>query len=868
MNRTITLLGALLAGLSLVRQATAATATLTADASTLSTSSNSNLGSKTTLVVKGPPAVTSVANAYVQFDLSTLPTGTTGSDVAKATLTLGVNSVPKAGSFDVFRVTSAWTEATINAVAAPTLNGSPEVSAVPLAVTDKGDFKTIDVTQLVKDWLDNVLPNNGIALVPNAAGVSAVFDSKESTTTSHEPQLDIELGAVTNFKGSLSGDVTGTQTATHVGKINGASLGALGSATSGQALTFNGSNWIPSSVVSSVTASAPLASSGGQSPNVSLTGTVPVSNGGTGAGTASAALSNLGAAANGSNSDITSLSGIIGNIDLPASTATAGNITKGGARFMHNFGIQNTFVGDLAGNLSMTGYSNTGFGKGTLLANTTGNQNTAVGIAAQSANTTGSDNSAVGAFALQDNTTGNGNAALGYTALLFNTTGGFNTAVGDAALHLNADGGSNTAVGHGALHENSNGLNNTALGDSALLLNSSGSDNVALGKQALQSNTGSENIAVGTGAGFSLTTGTSNIDIGNQGVAAESNTIRVGSSGTHSKTFIAGIGGTTISGGAVVFVDSNGQLGTATGSSSVALGDTALEVNTGANNTAVGGFSLRFNTTGFSNTVIGAQALTLNTTGTYNNAVGAGALASNTTGGRNEAMGVGALSSLHTGSNNIALGFNAGVNFNGAESDNIDIGDQGVAAESSTIRIGTAGTQTATYIAGINGATSSSGVAVFVNASGQLGTTTSSARFKDDIQNMGDRTNALMKLRPVRFRYKKDIDPSGLEQYGLVAEEVAKVYPDLVVYDDQGQPQTVRYHFVNAMLLNEVQKQARQLTAQHRRLTEQTLRMKEQARQIGALTTRLVQIETVLGAQQHAPAIEARYSGTTGSISH
>src|ERR1700687_4610705 len=176
MNRTITLLGALLAGLSLVRQATAATATLTADASTLSTSSNSNLVSKTTLVVKGPPAVTSVANAYVQFDLSTLPTGTTGSDVAKATLTLGVNSVPKAGSFDVFRVTSAWTEATINAVAAPTLNGSPEVSPVPLAVTDKGDFKTIDVTQLVKDWLDNVLPNNGIALVPDAAGGSAALE--------------------------------------------------------------------------------------------------------------------------------------------------------------------------------------------------------------------------------------------------------------------------------------------------------------------------------------------------------------------------------------------------------------------------------------------------------------------------------------------------------------------------------------------------------------------------------------------------------------------------------------------------------------------------------------------------------------------
>jgi hypothetical protein len=202
-------------------------------------------------------------------------------------------------------------------------------------------------------------------------------------------------------------------------------------------------------------------------------------------------------------------------------------------------------------------------------------------------------------------------------------------------------------------------------------------------------------------------------------------------------------------------------------------------------------------------------------------------------------------------------------------SNNIDIYDGGVADESNTIRIGTVGTQTATYIAGISGATSSSGVAVYVNSNGQLGTTTSSARFKEDIRDMGDSTNGLMKLRPVRFRYKKDIDLSSLEEYGLVAEEVAKVYPDLVVYDKKGQPQTVRYHFVNAMLLNEVQKQAREIDAQRQQITEQahemtTLREQvqqatTQAQQIEALTARLVQLEATVSSQGHTPAQQASY---------
>jgi len=204
----------------------------------------------------------------------------------------------------------------------------------------------------------------------------------------------------------------------------------------------------------------------------------------------------------------------------------------------------------------------------------------------------------------------------------------------------------------------------------------------------------------------------------------------------------------------------------------------------------------------------------------------------------------------------------------------------GVKGESYTLRIGTPyhcvlqspvpphiclvweGQQQA-FIAGISGATSGSGVAVYVNASGQLGTTTSSLRFKTDIQDMGDASSGLMHLRPVRFRYKPEVDPSGLEQYGLVAEEVARAYPDLVTYDDEGRPQSVRYHFVNAMLLNEVQKQAGQLAAQKAQITqlaEQTRQVVEQARQIEALTARLTQLESALAAI-HGPATASYKTG-------
>jgi hypothetical protein len=237
------------------------------------------------------------------------------------------------------------------------------------------------------------------------------------------------------------------------------------------------------------------------------------------------------------------------------------------------------------------------------------------------------------------------------------------------------------------------------------------------------------------------------------------------------------------------------------------IGAYALLSNTGGfGNAATGAYALQFNTTGSENTATGIFALSSNTTGHGNTATGFGALQGNTTGTFNTAMGFFALYS-NTGRDNIAVGYQAGRNITGNR--NIDFGNIGVAGESNTIRIGTVGTQTNAYIAGISGATVPTSVAVIVDTSGHLGTTTSSARFKDDIQPMDKTSEAILALKPVTFRYKHELDPKGIPQFGLVAEDVEKVNPDLVARDEQGKPYTVRYEAVNAMLLNEFLKEHR-----------------------------------------------------------
>jgi hypothetical protein len=238
-----------------------------------------------------------------------------------------------------------------------------------------------------------------------------------------------------------------------------------------------------------------------------------------------------------------------------------------------------------------------------------------------------------------------------------------------------------------------------------------------------------------------------------------------------------------------------------------------------------------------------------NTTGSSNTAIGFAALQGGTTGSHNTALGDFTLNDVSTGSGNIAVGADAGENVT-TGNNNIEIGNPGVATDQNTIRIGAKGTQTRALIAGIY-TSPVYGSPVYVNANGRLGVAVSSARYERDIHDMGDASARLLQLRPVSFRYKQD--PKGTLQYGLIAEEVERVYPELVTRDDDGKVMGVRYDVIPALLLNEMLKQARdnqrkdarivalqkQLVVQQRQV--QTLQ-KDTAR-IDALTARLNTLE-------------------------
>ena len=271
----------------------------------------------------------------------------------------------------------------------------------------------------------------------------------------------------------------------------------------------------------------------------------------------------------------------------------------------------------------------------------------------------------------------------------------------------------------------------------------------------------------------------------------------------------------------------------------------ALTANTsGINNSAFGTGAMAANTVGGYNSVLGQYALVSNTSGTGNSSVGQRTLNFNTTGGSNTALGLAALFYNTSGNRNIGLGQNAGANQT-TGSDNIYIANTGVAAESGFIRIGTVGTQQRAFIAGISGIAIPGGGPVYINSSGLLGTTSvSSARYKQDIHDMGDSSDVLMKLRPVTFRYREDVvgaADSKDTRFGLIAEEVAQVAPQLTTSDDEGRPNSVKYHELPVLLLNETQKQQRTIDSQ-REL-------------VASLATRLSAVETELaGLREHAAA--------------
>jgi hypothetical protein len=355
-----------------------------------------------------------------------------------------------------------------------------------------------------------------------------------------------------------------------------------------------------------------------------------------------------------------------------------------------------------------------------------------------------------------------------------------NTAEGTDALFSLTTGVSNTAIGFHALFNNQTSSYNTAIGTNALVTNTTGESNTAIGFLALDLNTsGNRNTATGDEALYHNRTGSYN----------------------------------TAAGAQALFSNQDGGVNLANGYS-----------------------ALQANVSGFYNVASGAFALGTNTGGSFNAATGANALYYNK-GSNNTANGHQALQNNTTGNNNVALGFQAGLNLTGG-SNNIVIGAgvTGLAGEANTTRIGKS-SQAKTLISGIYNKTVASGtrVGVMIDSTGKLGTVVSSARYKEAIKPMNKASEAILGLRPVTFRYKHELDPDGIPQFGLIAEQVEKVNPDLVVRDEDGKVNTVRYEAVNAMLLNEFLKE-------HRQVQELKGTVAQQQKQIEALTTGLQKV--------------------------
>jgi hypothetical protein len=251
----------------------------------------------------------------------------------------------------------------------------------------------------------------------------------------------------------------------------------------------------------------------------------------------------------------------------------------------------------------------------------------------------------------------------------------------------------------------------------------------------------------------------------------------------------------------------------------------------------------------------------MSNTGAANTATGSDALLHNMTGGGNTAIGISALNNNTTGANNIALGQGAGGSLTIGDY-NIDIGNPGVADEPNTIRIGTVSNQTNAYIAGIYGATVGKGLGVIIDANGHLGTVVSSKRFKDQIKPMDKASEAILALEPVTFCYKKELDPDGVPQFGLIAEQVEKINPDLVLRDAEGKVNAVRYEAINAMLLNEFLKEHRTVqelksaaAKQEAKVAKQEATIAKQQKQIEALATGLQKVSAQIEVTKPAPQV-------------
>jgi hypothetical protein len=529
-----------------------------------------------------------------------------------------------------------------------------------------------------------------------------------------------------------------------------------------------------------------------------------------------------------------------GNILLPNTTsASVGNVLKGGNRFLHNYGSDNMFVGKNAGNFTLTGNANTAIGEGTLSQNTSGASNTALGRGALTSNTTGNNNTGLGLSALLFNTTGSSNTGVGFNALFKNTVGnnntagGFdalrdnlggsgNTALGFAAMFGNTTGSDNTAIGRNALQDNLVGFNNTAVGQSALRKNTA-NENSALGANALTNNTaGSWNTAMGEGALFFNSTGSSNTGIGrgalNNNTTGSSNTgigrsalvlnttgfdnsslgfnsLFSNTTGHNNVAVGSGAMFSNVSGLANVAVGAGALAGNTTGRFNVAVGGAALgSATTPDGNTGIGVNALGLTNTGFDNTATGRNSLAANTTGANNVASGSSALDGNTGGNNNVALGAQSMRANTVGFNNIAIGWLSNVAANNLQNA-IAIGANAVVDASNHVRIGD------------TNVTQIGGQVAWTNLSDR--------REKKDIRELSLGLDFVLGLKPVEYRMK-----GGNERvdFGFVAQDVESLlgagYNLLGIGNTVERRLSLRYTDLIAPMVKAIQQQQAMLEEQ------------------------------------------------------
>lgn len=614
-----------------------------------------------------------------------------------------------------------------------------------------------------------LLGGSGMPAIPTSVLGKAVLKLRVTVGgVALSPDVDLvpALQARSAFEvsGAFAGDVGGTQNATTLLRLQGIPLDLTTLVPAvGQGLVYNGTTWAPGTVSGTP---GPMGATGPQGPG-----------GPQGAPGSAGPAGPMGA---------TGLTGAQGPAGFPGPAgASPFTLNGGNAVFTTgNVGIGTSLPTEalyVSGNANLNGYlalNESPFlhrftapgtvGYNTFVGESAGNFTTP----AQSSPGLASFNTGIGWSALWSIGSGASNTALGYSSLRSNSLGNLNTAVGSLALWQNTTAGTNTAIGSNALSSQSFN-NGGAAWDSW---------NTAIGYQAMGANqpvstiTGDRNTAVGAVALRNNTTGRTNTAVGVDSL--QQNT--------------TGDGNTALGFESLLSNTTNGQ--------NTAVGVQALRQNLGVGNTSLGFQSTQYNDYGNSNTAVGAMALNL-TTGSSNTAIGYGSLQALTTGNENIGIGNSAGQALSTGNMNIYIG-NNGAN------------------ESGVIRIGTSGKQSRAYLMGVRGVTTTfnSAIPVVIDVDGQLGTISSSIRFKEEVQDMGTATDRLFNLRPVTFRYKTQ--KGGFPHFGLIAEEVAEALPELAVRGKDGQIETVAYQELAPMLLNEMQKQRRQIEALKAELAE------------------------------------------------